>query len=159
MLGDLTDIEMDTLLEKEALGHLACCENNEPYIVPMAYLYHKNILYGQTTDGKKVLMMRNNPHVCFQVEKVTPQGWQSVICHGTFEEMDFDDGMAHSEEATEVIGLLHDRLGLIQKEKGISIPLSFTHGAKPLTVNDKTSTLFRIVLTKKTGKFYVEDKK
>ncbi len=49
------------------------------------------------------------------------------------------------------------KIGSIQKQVGVSIPFSFVEAAVPLTVNEKKSTLFRIVIAEKTGKFYRED--
>lgn len=151
MHGTLTDPEMQALLSSEMFGHLGCTDGVKPYVVPMAFAYRDNVLYGQTMEGKKVEMMRKNPLVCFQVEKLQDTEWKSVICWGTFEEMDF--ARLGKPEAVEAVKLLTQRLGSIQEAAGIAVPFSFSGGAAPLTVNEKTSTLFRIVLTEKTGRF------
>ena len=154
MTGELSNDEITALLESEHIGHMACSDEGKPYIVPMAYLFHEEILYGQTTDGKKVQMLRKNPQVCFQVEHIEPGQWKSAICWGTFEEMDFDDPSLKINPANEILELLTKNLALVQKRKGISIPYSFKDGIQPLTVNQKTSTLFRIIITEKTGRFH-----
>jgi hypothetical protein len=51
----LSDTEIDALLTSEMFCHLACSEGGKPYVVPMAYVFHKNTIYGQTTEGKKAL--------------------------------------------------------------------------------------------------------
>jgi hypothetical protein len=75
------------------------------------------------------------------------------MCWGTFEELDFD--ALEQSEAKEIYKLLTDRLGGIQETVGITIPsFSFSGKAAPLMVHNRKSTLFRIVITEKMGKFY-----
>ncbi len=154
MYAVLSDAEMDSLLESEVFGHLGCTDSRKPYVVPMAYVYHQNVLYGQTTEGKKVDMLRANPLVCFQVERQRDRQWRSVMCWGTFEELDFDE--LRKPEAVKVVELLTHRIGGIQEDVGIAVPFSFTNGPMALKVNEKSSTLFRIVVTEKTGRKYAK---
>ena len=157
MQGSLSSTEMDELLSSEVFGHLGCTDSTKPYIVPMAYVHHENVLYGQTTEGKKVEILRKNPLVCFQVEKQEDRRWQSVICWGIFEELDFAE--LQKPESMEVVKLLTQRIGAIQENVGIAVPYSFQGGAQPLSVNEKKSTLFRISISEKTGRFYEVSKK
>ena len=156
MQGSLSNTEMDELLSSEVFGHLGCSADGKPYIVPMAYVFRENALYGQTTEGKKVEMLRKNPLVCFQVETLKDRQWRSVICWGTFEELAFDE--LQKPNAVDIVKLLTQRIGAIQENVGIEIPFSFTETAAPMIVNEKKSTLFRIVITEKTGRFYIAQK-
>lgn len=154
----LSDREMNALLASEIFGHLACCENGRPYIVPLAYVFHENVIYGQTVEGKKTEILRTNPLVCFQVQKQINEEWKSVMCWGSFEEMDFQK--LKTDEAISIVELLTKRLGSIQENVGIAIPrYSFTDKAVPLMTNNRKSTLFRIIVTKKTGRSYRSEKK
>lgn len=149
----LSDAEMNTLLESELYGHLACSDKGQPYIVPLAYVFHENALYGQTTEGKKVEILRQNPLVCFQVQQQKGKEWRSVLCFGTFEEFAFEQ--LDEVEASMIVELLTNRLGGIQENIGIAIPqYAFEKKTTPLRVNNRKSTLFRIVVTEKTGKLY-----
>jgi len=152
MDGPLSDSEMNALLQSEIFGHLGCCDQDKPYVVPLAYIYNNNAIYGQTTEGRKTEILRKNPLVCFQVENRQETSWHSIMCWGTFEEMDFEK--LGEPEVIRIVKLLTERLGKIQKNVGISIPFSFGEKATPLTVNEKKSTLFRIPITEKTGRFY-----
>jgi nitroimidazol reductase NimA-like FMN-containing flavoprotein (pyridoxamine 5'-phosphate oxidase superfamily) len=152
MQGELSGAEMDALLSSEVFGHMGCTDGTRPYIVPMAYVYHGNALYGQTTEGKKVEVLRKHSLVCFQVQKQEHRRWRSVICWGTFEELDFRE--LQKPQAVEVVKLLTQRIGAIQDNVGIAVPFSFSDKAAPMTVNEKTSTLFRISITEKTGRFF-----
>ena len=153
MQGQLSDVDMNALLEAEVFGHLGCTDGQKPYVVPMAYVYHNNALYGQTTEGRKVELLRKNPLVCFQVEQKKDREWRSVICWGSFQELDFAD--LKTPEGIKITEPLSRRIGGIQDSVGIAVPFSFSGTAAPLTVNDKQSTLFRIAITEKTGRFYV----
>lgn len=153
MQGTLSDADMNALLISEVFGHLGCTDGQKPYVVPMAYVYHNDALYGQTTEGRKVEMLRKNPLVCFQVEKNTGHEWKSVICRGTFQELDFAD--LKTPLGVKIVELLTRKIGAIQSNVGITVPFTFTGSAAPVSVNDKTSTLFRIVITEKTGRFFV----
>ncbi len=153
MQGTLSDTEIEALLTAEVFGHLGCCDDGKPYVVPMAYVFHDNTLYGQTTEGRKVEMLRKNPLVCFQVESLNDRQWRSVVCWGQFEELDFEE--LAQPESIAAAELLTKRIGAIQENVGIVIPFSFSKDAFPLTINEKKSTLFRIVIAEKTGKFYM----
>jgi uncharacterized protein len=51
--------------------------------VPVTYAFHRGDIYGHSGVGMKVRMMRANPHVCFEVDRVVSQSnWQSVIAWG-----------------------------------------------------------------------------
>lgn len=143
---------INELLRSEVFGHLACVDGDKPYISPMAYVFYGNAIYGQTTEGKKIDILRRNPQVCFQVQQKS-DCWRSVLCWGTFEELDFDQ--LEQTEASMIVELLTMRLGAIQSEVGISVPFGFSGKAAPLSVNHKTSTLFRILITEKTGREFL----
>ncbi len=153
MNGTLSDADMDELLTSGVFGHIGYCDGGKPYVMPLAYVFHDNEIYGQTTEGRKIELIRKNPLVCFQVQHERNYEWRSVICWGTLEELDFEH-MEH-KEAIPIIRLLTDRLGGIQKNVGITIPSFSLNGkAVPLTVDGRKSTLFRILVTERTGRFY-----
>lgn len=152
MHKDLLATDIDSLLESEVFGHLACTDGEKPYIVPLAYVFYNNAIYGQTTEGKKIDILRKNPQVCFQVQKQTDR-WQSVICWGTFQELDFS--VVKEAEASMIIELLTMRLGSVQSEVGVTVPFAFNGKPQALTTDQKKSTLFRILITEKTGREFI----
>lgn len=154
MERSLNNSEIDALLEAEVFGHLACSDNGKPYIVPLAYIYYDNVLYGQTTEGKKIDILRKNPLVCFQVQQQKEFEWKSAMCWGNFEEFSFDK--LDDVEASMIIELLTNKIGRIQQSVGIGVP-EFVFGKQkgtPLFINGKKSTLFRVVVKQKTGRIY-----
>jgi nitroimidazol reductase NimA-like FMN-containing flavoprotein (pyridoxamine 5'-phosphate oxidase superfamily) len=154
MHKDLSVTDIDSLLESEVFGHLACADGEKPYIVPLAFVFYGNAIYGQTTEGKKIDILRRNPQVCFQVQKQTDR-WQSVMCFGMFEELDF--ATLDETEASMIVELLTMRLGSIQGDVGVTVPFSFNGKPQTLTTDQKKSTLFRILITEKTGREFVRD--
>ena len=87
MTGELNEQEINNILSSQIIGHLACCSKNHPYVVPVIYTYDGKYIYGQSFEGKKIDLMRENPNVCFQVDITNNTStWQSVLVFGHFEE-------------------------------------------------------------------------
>lgn len=88
----LSNSEALEILKKETFGHLACSDNDHPYIIPIVYVLEGEYVYGHARHGKKLDIMRKNPHICLQVEKVKDfLNWRSVMASGDFEELKGDD--------------------------------------------------------------------
>ncbi|MEJ8818336.1 pyridoxamine 5'-phosphate oxidase family protein [Lacibacter sp. H407] len=92
MLGQLNEQQMNNLLASQVVGRLACTDSTQPYLVPVTYAFDGTYIYGQTNEGMKLNLLRNNPNVCFEVDAMTNMAnWQSVIVKGTFEELTDED--------------------------------------------------------------------
>jgi len=62
--------ELEKILNRGAVVRIAMASSDEPYLVPMSYGYHNGYLYlHSATEGKKIDMIRNNPHICFEVSE------------------------------------------------------------------------------------------
>ena len=142
--------EIEEVLASETLGCLACCADNKPYVIPMAFAYKNGVLYGQTNEGKKTDALRKNPAVCFQVTQMKGASWRSVIMEGTFQEFDFTNPFAPDVAAA--IVHLHERLKAVQDIIGVSVPIMTDGKPRPLTVDGKKATLFRIVVDTISGR-------
>ncbi len=80
---DLSDDEITEVLARVGYGHLACCRDGKPYVVPVHYGYSDGKVYIYTTEGKKADIIASNPAVCLQVEDVADnRDWISVILDG-----------------------------------------------------------------------------
>lgn len=152
MYRTLSDAETDDLLSLETFGHLACYDGKRPYIIPLAYVYHDGVLYGQTTEGKKTDLLRKNPQVCFQVQRQDGNTWRSVMCWGAFEELELE--RMDRADAKKVSKILSDYIASIQKGVGVSVKFSFEDKVAPLSVDGRTSTIFRIVVEEKSGRVF-----
>ena len=90
-------IEVEELLEKEILGllesvnygHMACCLDDSPYVVPVHFAFDGENVFIFTTEGRKVEIISRNPKVCLQLENVIDDlNWCSVIVEGTAEALE-----------------------------------------------------------------------
>lgn len=107
MIGSLTEKEIAEFLHEQKFAHLGCHRDGRTYVVPISFVFHQGKLYGQTTIGLKVEMMRANPEVCVECAEIQDlTRWRSVIVFGRYEEL---EGL----EAAEALGLLIDRYGPI----------------------------------------------
>ena len=84
-IREMTQQECTTMLKSARLGRLACVRDNRPYVVPIHFAFGDNFIFSFSLPGKKVEWMRENPHVCLQVDDVgTVHGWKSVEPHGKY---------------------------------------------------------------------------
>lgn len=85
---DMTPAECEKLLAEGKYAHLGCVDGGQPYVFPITYAYERGVLYGVTMEGTKIRIMRANPSVCVQVERVASESdWESVMCFGEYEEI------------------------------------------------------------------------
>ena len=88
MMGQLTNDEIENLLHTAVLGRIGCTDGKLIYVVPISFVYDGNYVYCYTHEGLKTNMLRENPNLCFEVEQLVDlANWQTVITHGTFEEL------------------------------------------------------------------------
>ena len=72
------------LLSRVRFGRLGLSMNNLPYVVPMSYVYHGNVIYLHSRGkGKKVEYATGNSNVCFQIDVLEKDHWSSVAVFGT----------------------------------------------------------------------------
>lgn len=146
MLGDLTTGQIEHLLQSEIVGRLGCHADDQTYIVPITYAYDGEFIYGHTREGRKIDMMRKNPKVCFLIDAITDMGnWRSVIAWGTFEEL-----KSITDRETGMRILMDRTLPFITGETTIAHAMRDTHIKD---VAGLKGTVYRIRLTKKTGRF------
>lgn len=104
MLGQLNEQQINNLLGSQVVGRLACTDSIQPYLVPVTYAFDGKYIYGQTNEGMKLNLLRNNPNVCFEVDAMTNMAnWQSVIVRGRFEEL-------KDNEAEDALAILKNRV-------------------------------------------------
>jgi len=85
---ELSESEINEVIGRVGYGHLACCRDGHPYVVPVHYAFENGDIFIYTTEGKKAAIINQNPNVCIQIEEVTDnQHWQSVIFDGVAAEI------------------------------------------------------------------------
>lgn len=65
MPGELNEQKINNLLARQAIGRIAYCDGKHPYIIPVTYSFDCHYIYGQSTEGEKINLMRRNSNVCF----------------------------------------------------------------------------------------------
>ncbi|EJL51184.1 putative flavin-nucleotide-binding protein [Rhizobium sp. CF122] len=108
-LRNMTHAECLEMLEGAHYGHLACCHEGQPYLVPIYFAFYARVAYSFSMPGRKVEWMRRNPNVCLQVEEWPSKGsWKSVVLNGRFQELPDDE--AWHEERLHAWSLLEKHL-------------------------------------------------
>lgn len=101
-MREMTGDDCRALLARSSLGRLGCSLEDQPYVVPLNFVYEGDYLYFFSTNGQKIKWMRTNPKVCVQVDEVAGQfQWQSVIAVGLYQELkepQFELELAHARK-------------------------------------------------------------
>ena len=147
MLGTLNEDQIETLLRELPVGRIGCHADGITYIVPVNYVYDGINIYAHSAEGMKIDMMRKNPEVCFQADAITNlQNWESVVCWGKFEEI---TDMLEREHAMQKI---INRVMPLMRGESAQPSHGFTGDASDVGF-DMELILYKIVLSKKTGRF------
>jgi len=138
--------ELDAVLAKARVVHLAMVDEGRPYVVPMNFGYADGYLYLHgAKEGRKVSILRRNPTVCFNLftdEAIVPSPgpagcnftsrYRSITGEGRVEFLDGDDA----------------------RRRGLDIILAH-YAAGPFTYRpemlDRTC-VFRVAIDSMTGK-------
>jgi nitroimidazol reductase NimA-like FMN-containing flavoprotein (pyridoxamine 5'-phosphate oxidase superfamily) len=89
---DMSPTEISAFLSRVGYGHLACCRNDRPYVIPIHFAFEDGSIYVYSTEGKKAEIINANPNICLQVEDVRDdRNWESVIVDGVAELIDGDE--------------------------------------------------------------------
>lgn len=92
MLRDLSPEVTDHVLSAQFFGRIGCAADGQVLVLPVTYLYDGQAIYGQTREGTKTRLLRQNPAVCFEVDEISsPMCWRSVVVQGVYEELQGDE--------------------------------------------------------------------
>jgi nitroimidazol reductase NimA-like FMN-containing flavoprotein (pyridoxamine 5'-phosphate oxidase superfamily) len=83
---EMSSAEIEQFLTCARVGRLGICIDNQPYIVPVGFVYKRGqIAIHSCTEGIKMRALRDNPRVCFEVDETISDAsmYKSVILHGT----------------------------------------------------------------------------
>jgi len=147
MLGNLNEEQIIKLLNEQTIGRIGVSAGNMTYIVPITYIYDNNFLIGHTRTGQKVDMMRKNPNVCFEIDKMKDMSnWESVIIQGVYEELEGDTANTAFQKFFTRIKPMLPSITAHPHENIAKI--------RTTDISKKThSVIFRIRIIEKTGRF------
>jgi nitroimidazol reductase NimA-like FMN-containing flavoprotein (pyridoxamine 5'-phosphate oxidase superfamily) len=97
--------QIDELLRDQFVARIGCVENGEVYVVPIIYAYDGDAFYVASVEGRKVRAMREQPRVCFEVDRYEAGSWRSAIAYGRYEELVGDD----AERALDILAARFNR--------------------------------------------------
>ncbi len=149
MLGELSPTQIEQVLFSEVVARLGCAEAGRPYVVPVTYAYDGRYVYGHSAEGEKIRVMRRNPTVCLEVERVEDlANWQSVIAWGTFEEL-------HGDAAIRASRFLEHRLNPFTTARSAPLEVELTEAGRPPlgAPSGRPIVVYRIRLTEKSGRY------
>ena len=87
-IEEMTLKECRGILARTSFGRLGCSREDQPYVVPIYFVFEPDHLYGFGTDGQKIDWMRTNPKVCVELDEIVTQfQWTSVILYGRYREL------------------------------------------------------------------------
>jgi nitroimidazol reductase NimA-like FMN-containing flavoprotein (pyridoxamine 5'-phosphate oxidase superfamily) len=139
----LTEEQIDQVLRAELVGRIGCHADGKTYVVPVAYVYDGQHIYGHTGDGMKLRMLRANSDVCFEVDHVESlTSWRSVIAWGRFEEL-------HGAEADRAVRLLAERIRPLVAD--VEHDLADAE-ARSAAMEEQRPVVYRISLIERTGR-------
>ena len=137
MLRTLSPEITDHLLHTQFFGRLGCAADGQVLVLPVTYLYDGKAIYGQTREGTKTRLLRQNPAVCFEVDELcSPSCWRSVVIQGLYEELEGDE--RHYAE---------QQLG-----PGRVPPLRAPESTDDVAANADPTVVYRIRILSKTGR-------
>lgn len=81
--GEISATECAALLSSSRYGRLGLSYEGQPHVIPMSYAYSNGKVYLHSRGkGEKLEIVKNNPKVCFQVDRLDQNRWSSVIAYG-----------------------------------------------------------------------------
>jgi len=146
-MRDLKENECIQILRNNYLGHLSFMAKKSPYILPITYYYDpsNNTILGYSAEGHKINSMRKNASVSLEVEEVeSNDNWQSVLVHGTFEELHGIDAKYYLHQFAEGVKSI-----ITQKEH--THP-EFISEFSSKSSSKKIPVVYRIKILEMTGK-------
>lgn len=83
--ADLSVREIEALIRRNDIGRIAFSFRDSVDIRPIHYAWRKGWLFGRTSLGDKLLTLRHNQWVAFEIDEISgPFDWKSVVVRGSF---------------------------------------------------------------------------
>jgi nitroimidazol reductase NimA-like FMN-containing flavoprotein (pyridoxamine 5'-phosphate oxidase superfamily) len=84
--------ECVAFLSRHRVGRLACSKDDWAYVLPIHYAFVVDRFYSFSLAGQKIEWMRENPHVCIEVDVLREHRcWESVVARGVYQELPDND--------------------------------------------------------------------
>jgi nitroimidazol reductase NimA-like FMN-containing flavoprotein (pyridoxamine 5'-phosphate oxidase superfamily) len=110
VIHELAPADCAEVLSRTSVARLACCRMNQPYVVPVSFVYdpRQACLFSFSSIGKKVEWMRANPSVCVEVEDLEDRfNWTTIVIFGRYSEL--TDAPEHRDQRHRALNLFSER--------------------------------------------------
>lgn len=110
VIHELTPADCAEVLSRTSVARLACCRMNQPYVVPVSFVYDPRqvCLFCFSSIGKKVEWMRANPSVCVEVEDLEDRfNWTTIVIFGRYSEL--TQAPEHRDQRHRALNLFGER--------------------------------------------------
>ena len=110
VIHELAPADCAEVLSRTSVARLACCRMNQPYVVPVSFVYDPRqvCLFCFSSIGKKVEWMRANPSVCVEVEDLEDRfNWTTIVIFGRYSEL--TDAPEHRDQRHRALNLFSER--------------------------------------------------
>lgn len=146
MLGNLTHHQIDHVLQSQYVGRIGCCVDNQPFVVPVTFVYDGTCIYASSKEGMKVDMMRKNPRVCLEVDVIENMAnWRSVVVTGRYQEL------IEEKEREKAIAMLSEKYSpMIASE---TLRPKRQEEEPQIVEKEKRPIVYQIHITEKTGRY------
>jgi len=148
MLGSLSSEQVEIFLKENLLGRLGCTNGTDVYVVPVCYVYDGQYIFAHSKGGLKIDMMRYNPSVCLEVDKLQNlANWKSVVVQGVFEEIETDEEKQEAQEK------LADHMLLLKLSDTAKPPHLSARRLHPDHAGSEDTVFYRIRIVSKSGRY------
>jgi nitroimidazol reductase NimA-like FMN-containing flavoprotein (pyridoxamine 5'-phosphate oxidase superfamily) len=84
----MTDKDIKETLTRNSIGRLGCSHEDQPYVLPISFVYDHDCLFCFAIEGQKIDWMRTNPKVCVEIDEISDRfHWASVVLLGHYREL------------------------------------------------------------------------
>ena len=101
IVKEMRDADCFRVIGTQSIARLATSAKDQPYVVPVQYVFFGRFIYSFSMPGRKVENMRGNPLVCLQIDELLDlRHWKSVVIEGKFHEL---SGSQERQQAWEIL--------------------------------------------------------
>lgn len=108
-IHELERKEIDEVLSRNNVGRVGFSWRDRVSIEPLGYVYSDGWIWGRTSPGRKLVTIKHNYWVAFEVDEVEgPYDWRSVLVHGGFYQLTADGRPQDTENYQRGLELLRE---------------------------------------------------
>lgn len=80
-IRDLSREETEAMIQRNRVGRLAFSLHDRVDIEPIHYIYERGWLYGRTSEGEKIAVVKHNQWIAFEIDEVARSEPVALLFH------------------------------------------------------------------------------